>query len=85
VPLPAQRIHRHKPAERFAEPRLLPHGWIGNPGPSLAGLPSTKVGNVHAVSQSRFALNFDKIMQITASVSGAFWLGRPGRRIGIRG
>jgi hypothetical protein len=35
------------------------------------GLPSTKVGNVHAVSQSRFALSCDKIMQIAASVSGA--------------
>ena len=30
-----------------------------------------KVGNVHAVSQSHFAPSFDKIMQITASVSGA--------------
>jgi hypothetical protein len=35
------------------------------------GLPGAKVGNVHAVWLSHFALSFDKIMQITASVSGA--------------
>jgi hypothetical protein len=34
-------------------------------------LPCTKVVNVHGVSQSQFAPSFDKMAQITASVSGA--------------
>ena len=62
---PDQRILRHVPTGRLAAPRLALHGSIGKFGP-CAGLPSTKVGKVHAVSQSHFAPSFDKIMQITA-------------------
>jgi hypothetical protein len=50
---------------------LPSHGTIGKLGPSLRWLPCTKVGNVHAVSQSHFTLSVDEILQITASVSSA--------------